>query len=198
MRGRDYGVANYSPERKKEDRVSITAKHAYGASIDAVDGQAGTLYDVLFDDQTWRVRHLVVSTERWFHGRQVLIAPEVVAQTDWPGQRMSVRLTKQQVMQSPRAETDLPVARRKNQEAARMLVWEAYLMGIPDAPAEARGDQHLAARKCSSAFISTARRLVGPCRRLHYRRRSMANSLLGRRNAQLVAGQAGAGRIELD
>jgi uncharacterized protein YrrD len=127
--------------------VSITAKHAYGASIGGIDGRGGTLYDILFDDQSWRVRHLVVSTERWFHGRQVLIGPEVVEQTDWPGQRVSVRLTKQQVMRSPRAETDLPVARRKNQESARMLVWEAYWAGIPDVPAEARGDPHLRSTK---------------------------------------------------
>jgi len=127
--------------------MSITAKHAYGASIEGIDGRAGTLYDVLFDDQSWRVRHLVVSTERWFHGRQVLIEPAVVDRADWSEQRVSVRLTKEQVRQSPPAQTDLPLARRNDQEAARMLVWEAYWLGIPDMPAAARGDPHLRSTK---------------------------------------------------
>jgi hypothetical protein len=119
------------------------AKHAYGASLEGVDGRAGTL----FDDQSWRVRYLVVSTERWFRGRQVLIEPKIVRSADWPDQRLSVVLTKEQVRQSPDADTDLPVARRKTQEAARMLVWEAYWAGIPDAAAEVQGDQHLRSTK---------------------------------------------------
>jgi hypothetical protein len=123
------------------------AKHAYGASLEATDGRAGTLYDFLFDDESWRVRHLVVSTERWFHGRQVLIEPKAILGADWPEQRLSVRLSKKQVLQSPRAETDLPVARRRANEAARMLVWEAYWAGIPDASTEVQGDPHLRSTK---------------------------------------------------
>jgi uncharacterized protein YrrD len=123
------------------------AKHAYGARLEALDGRAGILYDVLFDDQSWRVRYLVVSTERWFRGRQVLIEPKVVQGADWPEQRLSVQLTRQQVLRSPRAQTDLPVARRRASEAARMLVWEAYWAGIPDAPDATQGDQHLRSTK---------------------------------------------------
>jgi hypothetical protein len=94
------------------------------------------------------VRYLVVSTERWFRGRQVLIEPKAVANVDWPEQRVSLRLTKQQVRHCPSADTDLPVARQKRAgEAARLLVWEAYWDSIPDTPDKSQGDPHLRGAK---------------------------------------------------
>jgi hypothetical protein len=126
--------------------MTIAAKHAYGASIQATDGRAGILYDFLIDDQSWKVRHLVISIDRWFHGRQVLLDPKTIERTDWSASRLSVWPTKQQVRQSPLVDTDLPVGRRNLQEAARMLVWEAYWLGIPNAPTAA-GDLHLRSTK---------------------------------------------------
>ena len=123
------------------------AKYTYGASIEGTDGRAGILYDVLFNDQSWRVRYLVVSTERWFRGRQVLVEPKAVQQADWPEQRLVVGLTKDQIRRSPPADTDLPVARRRATEAARVLVWEAYWAGIPDVPDRVQGDPHLRSTK---------------------------------------------------
>jgi uncharacterized protein YrrD len=128
------------------------AKHMYGASLEGADGRAGTLYDVLFDDQSWRVRYLVISTERWFRGRQVLVEPKAVQQAEWPEQRLSVSLTKEQVRRSPRADTDLPVARRRANEAARMLVWEAYWAGLPDVSEKIEGDPHLRSTKVLSGL----------------------------------------------
>jgi hypothetical protein len=51
----------------------IAARHMYGTLLEALDGTVGTLYDVLFDDQSWKLRHLVATTDRWFFGEQVLL-----------------------------------------------------------------------------------------------------------------------------
>ena len=91
--------------------------------------------------------------DRWFLGRQVLLDPER-GRTGGSGRsiQLRVRLTKQQVRQSPNVETDLPVARRQSPEAAQMLVWEAYWTSILDAPTESEGDPHLRSTKMLSGL----------------------------------------------
>ena len=110
------------------------------------------LYDLLFDDRTWKVRHLVVSTERWFLGRQVLLDPELIEWADRPQRRLRVRLTREQVRHSPNVETDLPAARRASQAAAQVLVWEAYWANVLDTPMEPPGDPHLRSTKMLSGL----------------------------------------------
>ena len=178
----------------------ISTRHAYGAVLEGPDGRLGALYDILFDDQSWKVRHLLVSRDRWFHGRQALVEPEVVERTDWAERKLSVRMTKEQIERCPGPETDLPVARRQAREAAQVLVWEGLLDGRAGrfrggggggfAPAEHQGPQRNA--------HPLHRRHVRPRRRLHLRRRNLDDPPPGGRDAELVAGQARAGRARFD
>jgi sporulation protein YlmC with PRC-barrel domain len=121
----------------------IVTKDMFGTRLEGIDGRVGTLYDVLFDDQSWKVRHLIVSTERWFHGRRVLLEPEMVEGTDWSGRSGVARLTKEQVRQCPSVDTELPAARHKPPESAQVLVSEAYWIGALSASSGVQGDPHL-------------------------------------------------------
>jgi sporulation protein YlmC with PRC-barrel domain len=125
----------------------VAARHTYGAILEGPHGRLGTLYDILFDDQSLKVRHLVVSIDRWFYGRQVLVDPQVVERANWPERKMAARLTSGEIHQMPRAETDLPVARRHDMDAARILVWEAYWTGDVDTSVHSDGDPHLRSTK---------------------------------------------------
>jgi sporulation protein YlmC with PRC-barrel domain len=125
----------------------IAAKQMYGMPLEGSDGRVGSLYDLLFDDQSWKLRHLVVSVDRWFLGRQVLLDPEAVERIEWPQRRLRVRLTKDGVRHSPSVETDLPVARRESMAAAQVLVWEAYWTSILDTSPGIEGDAHLRSTK---------------------------------------------------
>lgn len=125
----------------------IAARDMYGAALEGNDGRVGTLYDVLFDDQSWKLRHLVVSLDRWFLGRQVLVDPPVIEWADWANRRLQVELTKEQTWKSPSVDTDLPVARLQMIETAQMLIWEAYWTTILDTAPEKAGDPHLRSTK---------------------------------------------------
>jgi sporulation protein YlmC with PRC-barrel domain len=124
----------------------IAAKHAYGVVLEGPQGRVGALYDVLFDDRTWKVRHLVVSIDRWFLGRQVLVDPPAVQRADWHDLKLSVRLTKEQIEQCPKVEKDLPVARQEEAAPSQSLVSEAYWPGPP------QGDLHLRSTKILSGL----------------------------------------------
>lgn len=87
-----------------------------GLPLQALDGEIGTVEDLLFDDERWRVRYLAADTGGWLTGRQVLLAPEAVGGID---ERVTIGLTREQVEGSPPLSADEPVSRQ----------WETDLYG---------------------------------------------------------------------
>ena len=83
-----------------------------GYFIHASNGVLGTARDLLFSDDSWRVRWLVVDTGVWLSNRKGLIHPSALGQPDLALRQFPVRLTKQQVKRSPDISTDLPVSRQ--------------------------------------------------------------------------------------
>ncbi len=106
------------------------AKQLYGLPLEGGDGRVGTLYDLLFDDQSMALRYLVASVDRWFLGRQVLLEPSTVWLADGDKLNLRVGLSKQEVRGRPDADTDLPVARQRAIAASQVLVWEAYWTSV--------------------------------------------------------------------
>jgi hypothetical protein len=80
-------------------------------TIGATDGPIGKVRDAYFDDQHWTMRYLVVDTGGWL-SRQVLITPLAIERVDWNGERIEVRMTREQVRNSPDIDTDKPVSRQ--------------------------------------------------------------------------------------
>ncbi|MGH7367447.1 MAG: PRC-barrel domain-containing protein [Candidatus Rokuibacteriota bacterium] len=130
-----------------------------GLSIEAVDGDIGSVTDLYFDDLTWTVRYLVVDTGAWLPGRQVLISPMSVAapETD----KVVVDLTREQVKNSPPVEADRPVNRQQEEALSRYYNYRYYwegpyrwgllaYPGMPPVPAPVASDpvaEEMAARE---------------------------------------------------
>lgn len=89
-----------------------------GRTVAAVDGDIGTVEDVYFDDERWGVRYFVVNTGGWLNGRRVLVSPLAIVPGELPNDRIPVRLTRQQVKDSPPVDTDQPVSRHYEQAYA--------------------------------------------------------------------------------
>ena len=49
-----------------------TAGDLKGVTIEAMDGDIGSVQDLYFDDRTWTIRYFVVDTGTWLLGRRVL------------------------------------------------------------------------------------------------------------------------------
>ncbi|MFC4173566.1 PRC-barrel domain-containing protein [Microvirga sp. GCM10011540] len=83
-----------------------------GHSIRAKDGEIGSVADLLFEDDTWAVRWLVVDTGGWLLGRKVLLPADHLGSVDVEARAVSVDFTKEQVEESPGTGIDLPVSRQ--------------------------------------------------------------------------------------
>jgi hypothetical protein len=97
-----------------------------GFAIVAKDGQLGTVSDFLFDDASWLIRWLVVDTGSWLPGRKVLLPSSILGHLDETERQFSVRLTKQQVRESPTTDTDQPVSRQSESTIYDYYGWSPY------------------------------------------------------------------------
>jgi len=132
-----------------------------GSGAIALDGEVGKVFNVLFDDLTWAIRHFVVETGSWYTRRRVLISPTTVDKPDWRTRTIPVFLTKEQVQSSPDSDTAQPVSRQNQLALSRHYGWTDYLstqpfpssveIGAsnpePEDEAEEEGDPHLRSAK---------------------------------------------------
>lgn len=91
---REEQLANADPNLR-------SAKEVSGYAIQATDGEIGHVADLLFDDETWMLRYLVVDTGNWLPGKHVLVAPDWVDQVSWAERKVAIDLSRETIERSP-------------------------------------------------------------------------------------------------
>ena len=104
-------------------------KDLHGCDVRASDGKIGCINQVYFDDETWGIRYLVIETGNWLHDRQVLVSPYSLKPVDWSSSTVYVKLTRQQVRDSPMLDTHKPVSRQHEIEYLRYYSYPTYWGG---------------------------------------------------------------------
>jgi len=122
----------------------LLARQMHGASVEASDGKIGKLCDLLFDEQDWSIRYLVMDGGTWLNRRRVTLPPDLVRRRDWADHRLSVAgLTRRQVMESPNVETHVPLGQPTKEEEATIVNWEIYWIHTMDHPWQVSDDPHV-------------------------------------------------------
>jgi len=123
-----------------------------GSSVIATDGDIGSIRNFLFDDQSWTLRYLVVDVGSWLARRAVVLAITAVEQPDWTQKTFHVRLTREQVRNSPDVDSQKSVSRQQEIAMVEYFGWPAYweefgpVSPIPtgkEYPMHTKGDSHL-------------------------------------------------------
>jgi uncharacterized protein YrrD len=100
-----------------------------GFHLHARDGNIGSIDDLFFDDDCWKVRYVVVDTSHWLPGRKVLLIPEILEPPNDDAKVVSTNLTRDQVKGSPDIDTDQPVSRQMEMGLFEYYGWSAYWGG---------------------------------------------------------------------
>lgn len=103
-----------------------TLKSLLNYSLTTTDGTIGKVDEFYVDDQSYKVRYLIVKTGSWLWGRKVLISPDALIKDSWESNIFPVNLTKEQVKNSPDIDTDKPVSRQQEIELYGHYQWENY------------------------------------------------------------------------
>lgn len=104
-------------------------KDLLGFEVEAADGPLGHVRDCYFDDEAWVIRYLVVETGNWLLSRKVLISPFSVVESTWTSDKLPVRLTREQVRNSPSIDTDKPVSRQHELDFGGYYAYPNYWGG---------------------------------------------------------------------
>ena len=92
----------------------------------ASDGRLGTVSDFLFDDARWMVRWLVVDTGTGCPAARCCCRFRSWGTSIWSQREFSVRLTKQQVKNSPDVDSERPVSRQMETSVYDYYGWRPY------------------------------------------------------------------------
>ena len=108
-----------------------TTKSLLGATIEATDGKCGKCCDFLFDDRQFTIRYVVVDTGGFFNRNKVLLSPLAFREADLAnyGERMPVKLSKQQIEDSPPIDEHAPVSREYEMALAKHYNHDPYWVG---------------------------------------------------------------------
>lgn len=125
----DVGWAVCAAINKKDMFMLRSANNLFEDKLGATDGQIGHVKDLYFDDHDWAIRYLVADTGSWMPGRLVLISPHALGDLYQGGNLLLVKLTRQQIEDSPSIESHKPVSRQYEEAYHRYYGWPFYWQG---------------------------------------------------------------------
>ena len=97
------GESHASNNRKKSSSSTLlrSTRDLHGFTLAASDGEIGHVDDFIIDDETWRIRYLVVDTRNWWPGKKVMLSPAWIRAVDWRKHRLNVELSRKEISNSP-------------------------------------------------------------------------------------------------
>jgi hypothetical protein len=124
-----------------------------GSPVIALNGEAGHVRDLLFDDESWQVTHVVLDVGNWLRRRDVVVPVSAFHFPNWRRKLMRVRLTRSEVRSSPDVESEKPVYRQQEIAMRKyfgaLACWVDAEFGLGSMPTwvkyptAAEGDPHL-------------------------------------------------------
>lgn len=123
-----------------EDPHLRAAREVTHYHVEASDGEMGRVQGFLIEDETWALRYLIVETGHWWHGHQVLIAPQWIERVSWAHSTLYLALTQAAVRGAHTYDPAQPLERESeaslHRHYGRTGYWEA------EAQAELLGTEH--------------------------------------------------------
>lgn len=88
-------------DEEKGDPHLRSAEEVHGYTIEAQDGEIGSVKDFLFEDTNWSLRYFVLDTRKWLPGRKVLISTDWIDRVNWESRAVAVAMLRDEVRASP-------------------------------------------------------------------------------------------------
>ena len=98
-------------QASKGDQHLRNSDEVEGYSIKATDAKIGHVEEFVLDDETYRIKYLVIDTTDFFGGKKVLIAPEWIKSIVWDSSDVVVDLTEEKIKNAPEYDHDKPLSR---------------------------------------------------------------------------------------
>lgn len=97
------------PARPVENYALRSARELMKYHIRTLEDKAGTIRDVIFDEENWTVSYLEARTGGLLSGRTILISPEWVSRVNMPESEVDLRIHQQVVDGAPAYDPSQPL-----------------------------------------------------------------------------------------
>lgn len=87
--------------RNGADEHLRSAREVIGYHVHARDGALGHIEDILFDESSFAIRYIVMTTRNWLPGKHVVLSPQRFSDVQWTERSVWVDLTRDQIRDSP-------------------------------------------------------------------------------------------------
>lgn len=88
-----------------------SVKEVSGYTIEAIDGEVGSITNFIIDDNDWSVKYMVVDPNKIIPGRKVLLALDWIEQIDEQNKKIIVNVRKDLIESAPEYNPETPVNR---------------------------------------------------------------------------------------
>lgn len=128
-------LAGEAAERETDRPPADGADHLHGFAsfkgyaVHARDGDIGHLDNLVADDSKWEIRYLLIATRNWWPGKVVRLAPYAVESIDWIGQRIAMKVTREQVRSAPEWDPLAMIDQAGEDAFHRHFGWPGYRAG---------------------------------------------------------------------
>ena len=96
------GIYEYGNKRDDTQNPHLrSTKEVIGYHILAKDGEIGHAEDFLFDDESWRIKYLLVDTSNWRLDKKVIVPPTLIRDIVWAERQIVVDLEREAIQTSP-------------------------------------------------------------------------------------------------
>lgn len=102
-------IVGHAEEQQKLDPHLRGTQEISGYQIHASDGSFGDVYDYVIDDQSWKIKYLIIDTGDWLPGKKVLISPQWIDKIDWAESAVYVDLSIEAIKNSPEFDPTQPI-----------------------------------------------------------------------------------------
>jgi hypothetical protein len=82
-----------------------SARESTGYHIHATDGEIGHVDDFLIEEDSWRIRYLLVDTSNWIGGKAVVVSTSAVREIDRAESILRVGVSRDAILNSPTFES---------------------------------------------------------------------------------------------
>ncbi len=97
-------------KKKKGDPHLRSVREVRSYTIEALDGEVGTVESFLIDDENWNIKYLVIDTRKWMHwlpgGKYFIISPQWVKEIDRENSKIYIEYDKETLENSPQYDPD--------------------------------------------------------------------------------------------
>ncbi|MDC2887981.1 PRC-barrel domain-containing protein [Psychrosphaera algicola] len=91
-------------ETQNEDPHLRSWKEVKGYVVNGSDGEIGHIHDLLIDEKTYAVRYVVVRTNHWWTGHDILLPPQWFTDIKWKDSSAFVNHTRDEIKGAPNFE----------------------------------------------------------------------------------------------